>query len=105
MHAPAMARLPAGTVVQRFGRDLLVVLMHLLSNLSCRHGVGTPWTDDAVTLVAAIGGPAAREAGVAPCPLPSGESAGVVAQLDCDHGLHEHVPLRVQSVPVEVSIS
>ena len=42
MHAPVRARLPAGTVVQRFGRDLLVVLMHLLSNLSCRHGVGTP---------------------------------------------------------------
>ena len=24
----------------------------------------------------------------------------VVAQLGCDHGLHQHVPLRVQSVPV-----
>ena len=24
----------------------------------------------------------------------------VVAQLGCDRGLHQHVPLRVQSVPV-----
>ena len=33
-------------------------------------------------------------------PLPLGEMAGVVAQLGCDRGLHQHVPLRVQSVPV-----
>ena len=26
--------------------------------------------------------------------------ARVVAQLGCDHGLHQHVPLRVQLVPV-----
>ena len=26
--------------------------------------------------------------------------ARVVAQLGCDRGLHQHVPLRVQSVPV-----
>ena len=28
------------------------------------------------------------------------EMARVVAQLGCDRGLHQHVPLRVQSVPV-----
>ena len=33
-------------------------------------------------------------------PLPWGEMARVVAQLGCDRGLHQHVPLRVQSVPV-----
>ena len=33
-------------------------------------------------------------------PLPLGEMARVVAQLGCDRGLHQHVPLRVQSVPV-----
>ena len=32
-------------------------------------------------------------------PLPLGELACVVAQLGCDRGLHQHVPLRVQSVP------
>ena len=29
-----------------------------------------------------------------------GETARVVAQLDCDRGLHQHVPLGAQSVPV-----
>ena len=29
-----------------------------------------------------------------------GEMARVVAQLGCDRGLHQHVPLRVQSLPV-----
>ena len=32
--------------------------------------------------------------------LPLGEMARVVAQLGCDRGLHQHVPLGVQSVPV-----
>ena len=32
--------------------------------------------------------------------LPLGEMARVVAQLGCDRGLHQHVPLRVQTVPV-----
>ena len=29
-----------------------------------------------------------------------GTPGPVVAQLGCDRGLHQHVPLRVQSVPV-----
>ena len=33
-------------------------------------------------------------------PLPLGEMARVVAQLGCGRGLHQHMPLRVQSVPV-----
>ena len=49
--------LPAGTVAPRFGRDLLVVVLHLLSHPSCRREVGASWTDVAVTLVAGIGGP------------------------------------------------
>ena len=32
--------------------------------------------------------------------LTLGELALVVAQLRCDHGLYQHVPLSVQSVPV-----
>ena len=51
--APIGSVLPAVTVAQRFGRDLLVVL-HLLSNLSCHPEVGASWTDVAVTLVAGI---------------------------------------------------
>ena len=39
-------------------------------------------------------------AGLVARPLPLGEMARVVAQLGCDRGLHQHVPLRVQSVPV-----
>ena len=35
-----------------------------------------------------------------PRALPLGEMARVVALLGCDRGLHQHVPLRVQSVPV-----
>ena len=76
--APIGSVLPADTVAQCFGRDLLVVLLRLQSNPSCRREVGASWTDVAATLVA----------------------ARVVAQLGCDCGLHHHVPLRVQSVPV-----
>ena len=54
----------------------------------------------AVTLVAGIGGPAAEVAGLVARPLPLGEMAREVAQLGCDRGVHQHVPLRVQSVPV-----
>ena len=54
----------------------------------------------AVTLVAGIGGPAAEAAGLVARPLPLGGMARVVAQLGCDRGLHQHVPLTVQSVPV-----
>ena len=43
---------------------------------------------------------AAEVAGLVARPLPLGEMARVVAQLGCDRGLHQHVPLRVQSVPV-----
>ena len=46
--------LPAGTVAQRFGRDLLVAVLHLLSTPSCRRQVGTSWTDGAVTVVAGL---------------------------------------------------
>ena len=98
--APIGSVFPAGTVAQRFGRDLLVVVLHLLSHPSCRREVGASWTDVAVTLVAGIGGPAAEAAGLVARPSPLGEMARVVAQLGCDHGLHQHVPLRVQSVPV-----
>ena len=98
--APIGSVLPAGTVAQRFGRDLLVVVLHLLSSPSCRREVGASWTDVAVTLVAGIGGPAAEVAGLVARPLPLGEMARVVAQLGCDRGLHQHVRLRVQSVPV-----
>ena len=80
--------------------SLLVVVLHLLSNPSCRREVGASWTDVAVTLVAGIGGPAAEVAGMVARPLPLGEMARVVAQLGCDRGLHQHVPLRGQSVPV-----
>ena len=52
------------------------------------------------SMVMGIGGPAAEKAGLAARPLPLGELARVVAQPGCDHGLHRHVPLRVQSVPV-----
>ena len=97
---PSQSVLPAGTVAQRFGHDLLVVVLHLLSNPSCRREVGASWTDVAVTMVAGIGGPAAEVAGLVARPLPLGEMARVVAQLGCDRGLHQHVPLRVQSVPV-----
>ena len=97
--APIGSVFPAGTVAQRFGRDLLVVVLHLLSNPSCRREVGASWTDVTVTLVAGIGGPAAEVAGLVARPLPLGEMAHVVAQLGCDRGLHQHVPLRVQSVP------
>ena len=38
--APIGSVLPAGTVAQRLGRDLLVVVLHLLSNQSCRREVG-----------------------------------------------------------------
>ena len=98
--APIGSVLPAGTVAQRFGRDLLDAVLHLLSNPSCRREVGASWTDVAVTLVAGIGGPAAEVAGLVARPLDLREMARVVAQLGCDRGLHQHVPLRVQSVPV-----
>ena len=47
---PIGSGLPAGTVAQRFGLDLLVVVLHLLSNPTCRREVGASWTDVAVTL-------------------------------------------------------
>ena len=100
MCAPVVSVLPAGTVAQRFGRGLLVVVLHLLSNSSCRREVGASWSDVAGTLVAGIGGPQAEVAGLVARPLPLGEMARVVAQLGCDRGLHQHVHLRVQSVPV-----
>ena len=81
--APIVSVLPAGTVAQRFGRDLLVIELRLLSNLSCRHevAIGASWTDVAVTLVAGIGGPGVKVAGLVARPLPLGELARVVAQL------------------------
>ena len=75
-------------------------MLHLLSNPSCRREVGASWTDVAVAMVAEIGGPAADVAGLVARPLPLGAMARVVAQLGSDRGLHQHVPLRVQSVPV-----
>ena len=67
------------------------------SHTSCRCEVGASRTDVAVTLVVRIGGPAVEVAGLVARPLPLGELAHVVAQLDCDLGLHRHVPLRAQS--------
>ena len=80
-------------------------MLHLLSNPSCRREVGASWTGVAVTLVAGLGGPAAEVAGLVARPLPLGELARVVAQLGCDRGLHQHVPLRVESRLSEVSMS
>ena len=80
MRAPIVSVLPAGTMAQRFGRDLLVVVLHLLSNPSCRHEVGASWTDVAVTLVVGTSGPAAEVAGLVARPLPLGEMARVEAQ-------------------------
>ena len=48
-------------------------------------------------MVAGIGGPAAEVAGLVAFLLPLGKMARVVAQLGCDRGLHQHVPLRVQA--------
>ena len=93
--APIGSVLPAGTVAQRFGPDLLVVVLHLLSSGSRRCGTEMSWTDVAVTLVAGIGGPSAGVAGLVARPLPLGEMARVVAHLGRDHGLHQRVPLRV----------
>ena len=42
--APIGSISPDGTVAQRFGRDLLVVVLHLLANSSCRREVGASWT-------------------------------------------------------------
>ena len=64
----------------------VTVVLHLLSNPSCRREVGASWTDVAVTLVAGIGGPAAEVAGLVARPLHLGEMARVVAQLGCDRG-------------------
>ena len=79
-------------------------MLHLLFNPSCRHEVGASWTDVAVTLVAGSGGPVGKVAGLVALPLPLGEMARVVAQLGCDHGLHQHVPLRRFRM-LEVSMS
>ena len=93
------AALTSSTEAQRFGRDLLVVLLHLLSTPSCRRGVGASWAYVAVTLVVGIGSPMAEVAGLVARPLPLGESARVVAQLGCYSGLHRQRPFSVQSVP------
>ena len=90
------AHLPADAVAQRFGRDLLVVVLHLLSDPSGRREVRASWSDVAVTLVAGIGGPAAEVAGLVARPLPSG--VGTCGGTACDRGLRQHVPLRLQSV-------
>ena len=87
-------------MTQRFGRDRLVVVLQLLSNPSCRREVGASWTDVAGTLLAGIGAPTAEVAGLVSRPLPLGELARVVVQLGCDHSVHTHVPLRVQSVQI-----
>ena len=74
-----------GTKAQRSGCDLLVVVLQLLSHETwlvvrqLRAGVVAP---------------------VVRCPLPLPELACGVAKLGCDHGWHQHVPLRVPSVPV-----
>ena len=99
-HAHIESGLPAGTVAQRFGRDLLVVVLHLLSNPSRCREVGASWTDVAVTLVAGIGGPAAEMSGLVDCPLTLGSWHVWWHSWVVIRGLHQHLPLRVQSVPV-----
>ena len=74
-------------------------MFHLLSNPSCRREVDASWTDVAIPLVAGIGDPSAEVAGLVAHPLPLAEMARMVAQLGCDRGLHQHVPLRGQPVP------
>ena len=88
-------------MAQRSGCDLLVVVLHLLSHETvCRALV----LRALVGLQAVVGRQAATGAGVvAPVvrsPLPLPELARGVAQLGCDHGWNQHVPLRVQSVLV-----
>ena len=81
--APIGSVLPAGTVAQSFGCDLLVVVLHLLSNPSCRREVGALWTDVAVTLVAGIGGLAVEVAGLVARPLPlTGQSVPVLGGVN-----------------------
>ena len=75
MCAPIGSVLPTGTVAQHFGRDLVVIVLHLTSKPSCRRQVGASWTDIAVTLVAGIGGLLAAVAGLVARPLPLGELA------------------------------
>ena len=60
--APIGSVLPSGTVAQSSGRDLLVIMLHLLSNPSCQREVGDSWTDVAVNLFAGIGGATAEVA-------------------------------------------
>lgn len=60
--APIGSVLPARTAAQRSRRDLLVVVLHLLSTPSCCRDVAASWTDVAVPLVAGIGGPDAEVA-------------------------------------------
>ena len=95
----AVCRPHSGTVAQRFGRDLLVVALHLLSIPCCRHEIGV-----AVTLVVGIGGPTGKVASYIAAPLPLGELGRVVAKPGRDHGLRQHVSLRVQSFPVVVCV-
>ena len=100
VHQPSVLQVIHTYIHAVLGRDLLGVVLHLLSSPSCGREVGASRTDVAVTLVAGIGGPAAEVAGLVARPLPLGELARVLAQLGCDHDLHQHVPVRVQSVPV-----
>lgn len=44
--------LPGGAEAQHCGCDLLAAVLHLLSTPPWRRGVGAPWSDVAVTLVA-----------------------------------------------------
>ena len=72
--------------------DLIAVVLYLLSNPSCRRGVGASLTDVAVTVVAGIGDPAAEGAGLVALPLPVGKLARVAAQLGCDRGCTSRFP-------------
>ena len=91
--APMGSVFPAGTVAQSFvGCSVasavllvvvLVVVLHLLSNPSCRREVGALWTDVAVTLVAGIGGLAVEVAGLVARPLPlTGQSVPVLGGVN-----------------------
>ena len=60
---------------------MLVLVLNLLSNPSCRREVGASWTDVAVTLVAGIGGPAAEVAGLVARPFGGDGTCGGTAGL------------------------
>ena len=81
VRAPVGSALPAGTMAQRFCRDVLVGVLHLQSNPSCRHGVGASWTDVRSLWLWGLKFPRPRWLVWFTRPLPLEEMARVAAQL------------------------